>query len=77
HWMKRGFDALEIQAPETGLFGGDAPNLADICLIPQLYNARRFGMDLVDYPKLLRIDAECAALEAFKKSTPEMAKEMA
>ncbi len=74
HWMKRGFDALEVQAPETGLFGGDAPNLADICLIPQLYNARRFEMDLGDYPKLERIDKECAELEAFQKAAPEQVK---
>ncbi len=77
HWMKRGFDALEVQAPNSGLFGGDTPNLADICLIPQLYNARRFEMDLRDYPKLVRIDAECAELEPFQKSTPDKAKEAA
>ena len=77
HWMKRGFDALEIQAPDAGLFGGDAPNLADICLVPQLYNARRFEMDLGVYPKLLRIDAECAELDAFQRSTPDKAKEAA
>ena len=71
HWMKRGFDALEVQAPQSGLFGGDMPNLADICLIPQLYNARRFAMDLGDYPKLVRIDAECAELEAFQKALPK------
>ena len=77
HWMKRGFDALEREAPESGLFGGDTPNLADICLIPQLYNARRFEMDLVAYPKLVSIDAKCAELEAFQKSTPDRAKEAA
>ncbi|GAB5487912.1 MAG: maleylacetoacetate isomerase [Parasphingorhabdus sp.] len=75
HWMKRGFDALEEQAPNSGLFGGNAPNLADVCLIPQLYNARRFDMDLGDYPKLKRIDSDCAKLEAFKISTPVLAKE--
>ena len=71
HWMKRGFDALEVQAPESGLFGGDTPNLADVCLIPQLYNARRFEMDLGEYSKLTRIDRECAELEAFQKALPE------
>lgn len=75
HWMKRGFDALEQQAPQKGLFGGSSPNLADVCLIPQLYNARRFAMDLGDYPRLTRIDKECAEFEAFRKSTPEKAKE--
>lgn len=71
HWMKRGFNALEVQAPDSGFFGGNTPNLADICLIPQLYNARRFEMDLGAYAKLVRIDRECADLEAFQKALPE------
>lgn len=71
HWMKRGFDALEEQAPNSGLFGGTVPNLADVCLIPQLYNARRFDTDLGAYPKLTRIDTDCAKLEAFQKAFPE------
>lgn len=71
HWMKRGFDALELQAPDNGLFGSDTPNLADICLIPQLYNARRFDMVLDDYPKLVRIDADCSKLLAFQKAIPQ------
>ncbi len=74
HWMRRGFDALEAEAPDGGLFGGNTPNLADVCLIPQLYNARRFDMDLAGYPKLVRIDAECAELEAFQKAQPESVK---
>jgi len=75
HWMKTGFAALEKLAPETGLFGGDTPNLADVCLVPQMYNARRFETDLTAFPKLVRIDAACNALEAFKKATPEAVKE--
>ncbi|MEO9601403.1 maleylacetoacetate isomerase [Parasphingorhabdus sp.] len=74
HWMQTGFAALEQLAPEQGLFGGDTPNLADVCLVPQMYNARRFETDLVDFPKLVRIDAACNELEAFQKATPEAVK---
>jgi maleylpyruvate isomerase len=49
---------------------GDAPSLADICLVPQLVNARRFGVDLV-WPRLLEIEARCLALEAFFKASPD------
>lgn len=71
HWMQTGFAALEELAPDTGLFGGDTPNLADVCLIPQIYNARRFETDLSAFPKLLRIDAACNQWEAFQRATPE------
>ena len=74
HWIEEGFAALEQKAPETGLFGGEQPNLADVCLIPQIYNARRFETDLSSFPKLVRIDAACNALEAFQKAAPEAAK---
>jgi maleylpyruvate isomerase len=49
---------------------GDAPSLADICLVPQLVNARRFGVDLA-WPRLLEIEARCLALEAFFKASPD------
>ncbi len=75
HWIEEGFVALEKMAPETGLFGGDQPNLADVCLVPQMYNARRFKVDLKAFPKLVRIDAECNKLEAFRKAAPEAVKE--
>ena len=75
HWMKTGFAALEQLAPDTGFFGGDEPNLADVCLVPQFYNARRFDTDLSAFPKLVRIDAACNQLEAFQKATPEAVKE--
>lgn len=70
-WMQRGLSALEAGAPSTGLFGGDAPDLADLCLVPQLYNARRWNVDCVDYPKLLRIDAELRNIPAFASAAPE------
>ncbi len=74
HWMTTGFAALEQLAPEDGLFGGDAPNLADVCLVPQMYNARRFETDLTAFPRLVRIDAECNQIAAFEKAHPDEAK---
>lgn len=75
HWMAEGLAALEAQVaghPSTGDFcEGELPSLADCCLVPQLYNARRFGMDLSAYPTLLRIEANCQALEAFDAARPE------
>jgi len=73
HWMQVGFAALEAMAPDEGLFGGDQPNLADVCLVPQMYNARRFETDLSAFPKLVRIDAACQAIEAFQKAHPDAA----
>ncbi len=74
YWIDLGFEALERRlAAEraTGRFcHGDAPTLADVCLVPQVANARRFAVDLAPYPTLLRIDAECAALSAFADAAP-------
>jgi maleylpyruvate isomerase len=67
HYMSRGLAAMEALAPETaGAFlVGDAPTVADVYLIPQLYNARRFAVDLTPYPTLLRAEASCQPLPAF------------
>ena len=70
-WIAEGFTALEEMAPESGLFGGDKPNMADICLVPQIYNARRFDTPLDAFPKLLRIDAALCAMDAFKRAHPD------
>jgi len=74
HWIAEGFAALEAMAPESGLFGGDRPNLADVCLVPQMYNARRFATDLSAFPRLVRIDAACNEMEAFQNAAPEAVK---
>jgi maleylacetoacetate isomerase len=74
HWIIEGFTALEAMAPEDGLFGSDLPNLADICLVPQMANARRFETPLDAFPKLVRIDAALRAIEAFAKAAPEAVK---
>jgi len=71
HWVGEGFVALEVMAPEGGLFGGDTPNLADVCLVPQMYNARRFNADLEPFPKLMRIDAALNTIPAFADAAPE------
>jgi maleylpyruvate isomerase len=72
HYNARGLAALEAAAGETAgsFLIGDAPSLADVCLIPQLYAARRFAVDLAPYPTLLRIEKACAALPAFAASEP-------
>ena len=74
HWIAEGFAALEAMAPESGLFGGNRPNLADICLVPQIYNARRFATALSAFPRLVRIDAACNEMEAFQNAAPEAVK---
>lgn len=73
HWITEGFAALEaLAAPRAGRFlFGDAPTLADVCLVPQMYNARRFETPLDDYPTLLRADAQATALEAFAAAHPD------
>ena len=74
HWIAEGLAALEAQAPADGLFGGALPNLADVCLVPQLANARRFDQPLEGYPKLVAIDAALRALPAFAAAAPEAVK---
>jgi maleylacetoacetate isomerase/maleylpyruvate isomerase len=75
HWVGLGLAALERQLagdPATGAFcHGATPGMADCCLVPQLYNARRFECDLSAYPTLLAIDARCAELAAFRDARPE------
>lgn len=75
HWMKEGFAALEVLAKQAGSSGkfclGSVPTLADICLVPQMYNARRFKLELSPYPTLVAIDAHCMSLRAFIAAQPE------
>ncbi len=75
HWIDLGLSALEqmtTSTPKRGKFCfGDTPTLADICLVPQLANARRFGCDLSAYPTLLQFETACNALPAFANAAPE------
>lgn len=73
HWIEEGLPALEaMAAPRAGRFlFGDAPTAADVCLIPQLYNARRYAVPLDDYPTLLRAEENANALDAFAAAHPD------
>lgn len=72
-WILRGFAALEtVAATRDGVFLFDEhPGLAEICLVPQIYNARRYEVDLGAFPALLEIDAACHALPAFQAAIPD------
>ena len=73
HWVTEGFDALERMArPGAGKFlFGDEPTIADVCLVPQMFNARRFNVPIGDWPALLRADENATALEAFAAAHPD------
>lgn len=73
HWMAEGLGPIEAMvARSAGEFAvGDAPSLADVCLVPQVYNARRYQCDLEPYPTIRRIDARCREIEAFARAAPE------
>jgi maleylacetoacetate isomerase len=72
HWIATGFEALEALLPDhDGWCVGDAPTLADCCLVPQVANARRIGADLAPYPRIRRIDAHGQRHPAFAAAAPE------
>lgn len=73
HWISEGLPAVEVQARAlSGAFMfGDGPTVADICLVPQLYNARRFDVRLDDYPTLLRAEENANKIEAFAAAHPD------
>jgi maleylacetoacetate isomerase len=72
--MHEGFVALEQMTGDGPFMGGDAPNLADVCLVPQMYNARRLELPLDDFSTLVRIDAAASALPAFAAAHPDAVK---
>ncbi|WP_414901191.1 maleylacetoacetate isomerase [Sphingomonas flavalba] len=77
HWIDEGFTALEAMAGDAGagpFLGGTAPDIADICLVPQMYNARRLAVDLAPYPALVAADAAAQALPAFAAAHPDRVK---
>ena len=76
HWIKKGFDGLEGTLAHDGKAGtychGDTPGLADICLVPQVFNAKRYpSLDLAPYPTIMRIFDACLKLPAFDAALPE------
>ena len=78
-WMQtfiaRGLDAVEAMLPVPSPYAfGAAPTVADVCLVPQLYNARRWDLDVARWPKLTRLDATCAQADALARAAPEAVK---
>jgi maleylacetoacetate isomerase len=76
HWIGNGLDAFEVLLTQHGegsdFCVGDRPGMAECFLIPQLYNARRFGLDMARWPNISRIDAACEGLDAFKAAHPSV-----
>jgi maleylacetoacetate isomerase len=71
HWIIDGFEALEAMLRPDPYSFGNSVTLADICLVPQVYNARRFKVPLDRFPRIVAVDAACAKLSAFDKARPE------
>ncbi len=71
HWIAEGLRAVEAMIGEGPFCFGDAPTLADVYLVPQLFNARRFDAPLEAYPRILAAEAACLALPAFRQAAPE------
>lgn len=75
HWIQVGFTAIEARLAHDGRSGlccfGDTPGLADCCLVPQIFNARRFAVPMDAFPTIVRIEAHLAGLEAFQRAAPE------
>jgi len=72
HWIEEGFQTIEGLIGDDGYCYGDSPTLADVCLVPQIYNARRFGVPLDAFPRIARIERMCQALPAFRRARPEV-----
>jgi maleylacetoacetate isomerase len=76
NWISNGFSALEkvlANSPSTGSFcEGDTPSMADCCLVPQVYNADRFQVDMKAFPTIARINQTCCELEEFKRAHPSV-----
>jgi len=75
HWIRLGFEAIEpmLRDRRTGDFcHGNAPGLADICLVPQMFNAKRYpSFDLTPFPTIVRVFGNCMQLDAFKRAAPD------
>ena len=70
HWVEQGFATLEKLLPDTPYAGGDAPNIVDACIVPQMYNARRFSVDLAPFPRVTAVADRAATLRAFIDAAP-------
>lgn len=76
HWIEQGFASLELNLARLGKPGkfayGDMPTLIDLCLVPQVFNANRFNVDMSRYPTIARINEACLALDAFRNAAPDV-----
>jgi len=76
HWIDEGFRPIEQLLSATATEGafcfGNQVTLADICLVPQVYNARRFELDLTPYPRIVQIEQQCLQLDAFERARPDI-----
>jgi maleylacetoacetate isomerase len=72
HWIADGLAKLEAEfaTGPTRFCHGDAPTIADCCLVPQIFNARRYDCDLAPYPAVMRVFGECMQLDAFQRAQP-------
>ncbi len=71
HWIVEGFTALETMAGDGRFLGGAAPDLSDVCLVPQMYNARRLETPIEAFPRLVEIDTRLTALDAVAAAHPD------
>jgi maleylacetoacetate isomerase len=71
HWVLDGFDAIEAMLRPGPYAFGNGITLADVCLVPQIYNARRLKVPLDRFPKIVAVDAACGKLAAFEQARPE------
>jgi len=71
HWVEVGFDKIEILLGDDDYCIGNKPSLADVCLVPQVFNAIRFNVDMSRYPKIVAIYERCNKLAAFNDAAPQ------
>jgi maleylpyruvate isomerase len=72
HWIETGFEAIEKMIGEGGYCFDGRPTLADVCLVPQVFNARRYDIDLEPWPRIRKVEETCGALPAFSAAHPSM-----
>ena len=70
HWIADGLQKLEAELTASKFCHGDGPTMADCCLVPQIFNAKRYSSELAPYPKTMRVFESCMKLEAFDRAQP-------
>ena len=72
HWIETGFGAIEKMIGEDGYCAGGRPTMADVCLVPQIFNARRYDIDLTAWPRIRKVEETCGSLPAFAEAHPSV-----